>query len=284
MFKKYLIIASKQDAAGVNITTHLSQFRKNPVLSGISKDNSSFDFYLVEGDILHEENLDLEKINKYDFVIFASKHSSGSREKTLSVHSPGNWRIARGGGKSEKISPSSALFQKIMFENLNKQAEDSGLTENNNEHQDKYKVTLECTHHGPLINKPCLFIEIGSTETEWKDRAAAFVLAKTIKKTIDEFQENPYREVGIGLGGPHYCPNFNKIQRDSNVAISHIIPGYMIPITEDMINEAWKKTIEEVDFVVLDWKGLGKSAQRQELIDILDKNHIQWKKTSDISK
>ena len=35
----------------------------------------------------------------------------------------------------------------------------------------KYKLTLECTHHGPLIEKPCVFIEIGSTETEWEAAA-----------------------------------------------------------------------------------------------------------------
>ena len=63
MFKKFLIIASKQDPAGVNIVNQLQQFRPNPVLSGMSKDKPSFDFYLVEGDILHEENLDIEKIN-----------------------------------------------------------------------------------------------------------------------------------------------------------------------------------------------------------------------------
>ena len=283
MFKKYLIIASKQDPAGVNIVNQLKQFRPNPVLSGISKDKPSFDFYLVEGDVLHEENLDLERIDKYDFVIFASKHStvSGSKEKTLSIHSPGNWREARGGGKSGKVCPASSLFNKTIFENLNQEAENAKLT-GDSENQRTYNVTLECTHHGPLMDKPCLFIEIGSTEREWKDKRAGFVLAKTIKKTIDEFKENPYREVGIGLGGPHYCPNFNKIQRESNVAISHIIPGYMIPITKEMVDEAWVKTLEEVDFVVLDWKGLGKSTQRQELIDILENNHVQWKKTKDI--
>ena len=37
MFKKYLIVASKKDLAGVNITTQLSQF-------------GNFNFYLVEMD------------------------------------------------------------------------------------------------------------------------------------------------------------------------------------------------------------------------------------------
>src|SRR3989344_5694439 len=139
---------------------------------------------------------------------------------------------------------------KQSFEILNKTAEAYNLTKD-------YKVTLEATHHGPLIHKPCLFIEIGSTETEWKDRKAGFVIAKAIAETIETFKVNPYNEIAIALGGPHYCPNLNKIQLKSNVAISHIIPFYSLPLSEEILKEAIEKTEEEVDFALLDWKGLG---------------------------
>lgn len=263
MFQKYLIVASKKDAAGINITTNLSQF-------------GNFDFYLVEESILHNENLDIDKINQYDFIIFASKHKSEKKEKALTIHVPGNWRNAEYGGEFGKVCPTSALFLKQMFERLNKNAEKFHLKD--------YKVTMEATHHGPIINRPCVFIEIGSTTTEWKDRKAGFVIAKTISETIVQAKPNPYNEIAIAVGGPHYCPNFNKLQLKSNVAISNVIPGYTMPITEDMIKEAIEKTIEEVDFAVIDWKGLGKSENRQEVIDILEKNYIQWKKTSEVSR
>jgi len=58
MHKNYLIIASKLDKAGINITTQLSQF-------------GNFHFYLVDKQIIYTENLDMEKISHYDFVIFA---------------------------------------------------------------------------------------------------------------------------------------------------------------------------------------------------------------------
>jgi len=266
MYQKYLIIASKKDKAGINITTQLSQF---------SREN--FNFYLIEDELIYTENLDLEKINKYDFIIFASKHKSEKNEKTLSIHAPGNWRSAELGGEREKVSKTSAQFQKQLFEILNKNVNASGLDA-------KYKVTLECTHHGPLIDKPCVFIEIGSTQTEWEDRRAGFILAKTILETIQNFQLNPYNEVAIGIGGPHYCPNFNKLQLKSNVAISHVIPNYAFPLTEEMIKEAINKTEEEIDFAVLDWKGLGKSDQRDQVLAILDKLYLSYKRTSEISK
>lgn len=273
-YQKFLIVASKKDKAGANITTQLSQFRENPMLSSM-KQKPNFDFYLVDEEIIYTENLDLEKINKYDFVIFASKHKSDKKEKSLCVHSPGNWRSADFGGTKEKVCPSSAIFQKQIFEKLYNNAKSYNLN---------YNVTMEATHHGPLIEKPCLFIEIGSTDLEWNDRRAAFVVAKTISQAINEFQENPYNEIAIALGGPHYCPSFNKIQLNSNFAISHVIPKYSLPLKEEMIKEAIEKTTEEVDFVVLDWKGLGNKEQREQILEILDRNYIQYKKTGDIDK
>lgn len=266
-YEKFLIVASKLDKAGVNITTQLSQFQPN---------SDKFKFYLVDEEIINTESLDIEKINQYDFIIFASKHVSKGGEKTLAVHAPGNWRSNDFGGESNKACKSSAWFMKQMFEKVNENIEEHKLT--------KYNLTMEATHHGPLIDKPCVFVEIGPTETEWQDRRAGFIMACAISQTIESFKENEYNEIAIAIGGPHYCPNFNKIQLESNVAISHVIPNYVAPITEEMIREAVSKTEEEVDFALLDWKGLGRSEQREEVLKALDKLYIRYKKTSEVNK
>jgi len=275
MLQKYLIVASKKDKAGINICSHLAQFKENPLLSSWAN-KPSFDFYFVEEEIIFTENLDIDKINEYDFIIFASKHKSEKGDKSLSIHSPGNFRKADFGGVEGKVCPASALFNKTLFVKLNEQVKKFEFKD--------FKVTLECTHHGPFIKKPCVFIEIGSTETEWTNRRAGFIIAKTIQETIEEFKENPYREIAVGIGGPHYCPSFNSIQLKSNVALAHVISSYNMPISKEMILESIEKTAEEVDFVVLDWKGLGKSEQRQQVINILEENYIQWKKTSEITR
>lgn len=267
MMQKYLIVASRQDKAGMNIITELFQY-----LDEFKNENMKF--HIVEESILDENNLDKSLIDKYDFIIFASRHQSEKKEKTLSIHCPGNFKEIWGGGQVGKLCLCSALFNKYLFERLNENAKNLELT--------NYSVTLEATHHGPLINKPCVFIEIGSTEIEWKDRRAGFVIAKTIKETLESFEPNKYREIAVAIGGPHYAPNFNKIQLNSNIAISHIIPEYVKPITKEMILESIEKTLEEIDFVLLDWKGLGKSEERQEVVGILEKNYIRWKKINEI--
>jgi D-aminoacyl-tRNA deacylase len=262
MYKNFLIVASKKDKAGINITTALSQYGK-------------YNFHLVEEDILHEENFNSDKIRQADFVIFASKHKSEKKERTLSIHAPGNWADALYGGKPGKVSKTSAQFLKQCIVKLKKNTEDYKLD---------YKVTMECTHHGPLINKPCMFIEIGSTDMEWNDRRAAFAVAKTIREMIEEFKENPYNENVIAIGGPHYCQSFNKIQLESNIAISHVIPNYVLPLTESMVKQAVEKTEEEVDFALLDWKGIKRSADRQQVKEVLDKLYISHKRTSQVNK
>ncbi|MDO8467338.1 MAG: D-aminoacyl-tRNA deacylase [Nanoarchaeota archaeon] len=277
VFKKYLIVASKLDKAGVNITTQLSQFRQSPLWSS-AQDKPSFDFYLVEEEIVRDSSFDKLKFEKYDFIIFASKHQSSSGEKSLCVHAPGNFGAeAKYGGVPGKVCPASGIFNKFIFEKLHKVAKEHNLDK-------KYKITMEATHHGPLINKPCVFIEVGSSENEWKDLSACFVIAETIKETIESFQDNPYGEVAIAIGGPHYCPSFNNIQLKSNVAISHVIAEYNFPITEEKIKEAIAKTTEDYEFVLLDWKGLGNAEERQKVVDILKKNYIRYKKTSEIGK
>jgi len=262
MLNKFLIVGSKFDAASRNILMNLM-------------DLGNFKYHIINGDMLKTENLNFEKINQFDFVIFASKHKSEKKEKTLTIHAPGNWKEIWGGGKSRRVCPSSALFQKHLFKILNKNKEESEL---------KYKVSMEVTHHGPLIERPCVFIEIGGSEEEWKDRRASFVIAKTIREAIETWKENPYREIAVGIGGPHYCQSFNKIQLNSNVALSHIIPKYVFPISEEIILEEINKTVEEVDFVLLDWKGLGKAEERDRILGILNKNYTSWKKTGEIKK
>ena len=263
MFHRYLIIASKLDRAAVNITTQLSQFGK-------------FNFYLVDKEVLNTENLDLDKINKYDFVIFASKHQSKEKRKTLSIHPPGNFRDADFGGVKGKVCKSSALFQKFIFEKLKEKKDEF--------HLDNYELTLEATHHGPLITLPCVFVEIGSTQEEWNDKKAAFVVAKAISEAIENFKKNEYHEVAIAIGGPHYCPSFNKIQLNSNIALSHVIPQYVFPLTEEMIKEAVEKTNETIDFVLIDWKGIGTADKRDEIINTLRKLYLPYKRTSDVEK
>lgn len=262
---KFAVVYSKKDEAGKNIAEELKKhFLPQVPIIEFSKDSINLE------DIDEEEQL-----KNTDFIIFATKHQSKAGELSLSLHAPGNWRNADFGGKAGKICKTSSQVLKFLFQKLNENAKQEDY---------KHNITLECTHHGPLIKKPCCFIEIGSNTEHWKDKK----LGKIIAKTISDFQNFiPKKEMktAIAIGSPHYCPNFNKIQlNNKDIAISHIIPEYALPLNESMLKQAIENTQEQVDLAIIDWKGCGNSKSRQQVISLLDKFGLSHIKTSDIEK
>jgi len=262
---KFVTIASKKDEAGKNIFRH------------IHKDQTFLNHYMIEEESINADEIG-NRFNDYDFIIFATKHESKKGKPSLTVHAPGNWGKARFGGKKGEVCKTSSRFLKCLFNSLNKEAKNSGLNS-------KYNVTLEVTHHGPYLEKLCCFIEIGSSEKEWQDKNAGEVVARSIKRSINSFENRDYNDSVpvIGIGGPHYAPNFTKIQKNSKYALSHIIPQYVFPINKEMLEQAINKTEEDVRTAIIDWKGL-KSKERQEAINLLNSLGLEYKRSNNVEK
>jgi len=250
---KFTIVASKKDIAGMNIINKLKNL--SPELQ----------IHILEDETVFSENFD--KDLKTDFIIFASKHASEKKVKTLTVHPIGNWKKADLGGRDNTICKTSALILKHFFQILNKNAS-----------QLDYQISLEATHHGPYVKTPSLFIEIGSTKQQWQDLQAVEAIAKTVAEAIATFKKQKYK-IAVGIGGPHYCPNFNKIQLENKFAISHIIAEYALPLTDQIINQAIEKTTEPVTHFLIDWKALGNSKSRQQTIEVLKKFDLEIVRT-----
>lgn len=268
---RFAIVYSKLNSAGKLIAEEFQKLAFAPQIPIIE----------INKETLYENELNEKKypeLRNIDFIIYTSTHRSEKGNPSLSLHAPGNWRSADLGGHPYKVCPTSAFVLKYLFQNLNKIYE-----ENKKNLEEEYQITLEVTHHGPLIEIPCCFIELGSSEKQWKDKEAAKILAKTIL-TLQNYNSGHSWQATIGIGGPHYAPIFNKIQLSGNYAIGHIIPEYALPINEAMIREAEEKTTEQVKEVLIDWKGCGKSEQRQQILDLCKHLGYNIKRTSEISK
>lgn len=264
----FAITYSKKDLAGINIVEQLREIGFIPQIPIIELKKET-----IYANDLNSENY--PELRNIDFLVFASKHRSEKGNPSLSVHAPGNWRNADFGGFPGKICKTSAFVLKYLFQKLNENAEQANL-------KDKYEVTLEVTHHGPLIEIPCCFIELGSTEKDWEDKTAARIIAKTILN-LQDYKPNKDWMPSIGVGGPHYAPGFNKIQLNTQYAISHIIPQYVLPLINTMLKEAEQKTVEQIKEVLLDWKGCGKSEERQEVINVIKNVGLKYKGASEVS-
>ena len=269
---RFAIVYYKDNIAGKNIVNRFKEISFSPQTPIIELNKET-----IYSDINIKKYPELKEV---EFLFFASTHRSKKGDPSLCLHVAGNWRGADLGGKEGKVCPSSAFVMKYLFKKLDENAK------KNKEVYNKYKITMEGTHHGPLINIPSCFIELGSLEEEWKDKDAAKVLAKTMLSLnnieFNNLNEKEWKPT-LAIGGGHYCLNFNQIQLTSNYAISHVIPDYSFPVTEKIIKEAEEKTKEQIDEVLIDWKSM-KSKERLKLLEVLDRLKLKYIKTRNIKK
>ena len=144
-----------------------------------------------------------------------------------------------------------------------------------NEWNLNYKVCYECTHHGPSLNVPTMFVELGSSLPQWKDSKAAEAVAHAAMQAATN--ENTYSAV-LGLGGPHYNEKFTKLSLREDVAFGHMIPKHMIGrVNLEVLRQCIERTLEKVELAVLDWKGI-KGADKQPLMEKLGALRISVRK------
>ncbi|XP_058112477.1 D-aminoacyl-tRNA deacylase [Magnolia sinica] len=217
-----------------------------------------------DSSIVAEDNLDKRWEDTtgevVDEVIFLSRHTAVSNRPALTVHPIGVPHLSEdelppAGGKpgwagppSPRIGPWLRLLKKI--------AETHNLTP-------EFEVTLEATHHGPLVNTPTMFVEIGSTEEYWKRQDAAQAVALLLWEGlglaggdgVGNWHRNSERnKVLLGLGGGHYAPRHMDIVLKDGVWVGHLLSGYSLPMedpskqkTENRavgIGGTWKQAIK----------------------------------------
>ena len=123
-----------------------------------------------------------EKFPNAKLIVFISRHSSQSGKPTLSVHTPGNFGDAELGGLPKTLSVSPASAMQNALKALMHYKEALNLD---------YEVSFECTHHGPSLNVPTMFVELGSSPTQWSDLKAAEAVAHSAMSAIASFSAAP---------------------------------------------------------------------------------------------
>lgn len=292
------IVSSSKDKAGMNIKESLinnfgfnkieEKFGNNDIFQCAIK-GKAIKLYTIGYELIHAENID--KDISADLFIFISKHVSQENHASLTCHPIGNFGKAEHGGKEKALCIAPAVYLKNILNELSKNAKGSD-----------FDVTMESTHHGPFLEKPVLFVEIGSTEKEWVDKNAGNIIAKSVIGAINKYDgdnksalfsnqssqdnslnnrlninENKSYESVFIIGGSHYNHVANRAMLESNLAVGHICTKYNLEnIDETLIKSAMEKIIPKPKFVLLDWKGLGKEKGR--IIEILERNNIKYKR------
>jgi D-aminoacyl-tRNA deacylase len=205
--------------------------------------------------LLQQDNLDLrwyestgEQVSE---VIFPSRHVAASGKPSLTVHPIGvmyhgvDEEVPFGGKPGRAPPPNTRLgpwFRELLaidVQNI----------------RDTFEISLEVTHHGPWLNAPSLFIEIGSTPNEWPHETAAELLADVIWRGLgldggsgigdwDE-ERNRGEKVLIGLGGGHYAIRLCSVASNSGIWLGHMLANYAL-VMEKPDDDTWQPSSGEL--------------------------------------
>ncbi len=261
------IIASTEDTAGITIKQQLIQhgtwktettYHDEPILHCQEAPNT----YLItiNDRTIYHDHLDIELTQilkkQPSLLIFLSRHTSKMGKPTLTVHPIGNYNTALFGGKPYTLVPTAPIIMTSLLRKINTYHKKTSLN---------YQVCFEVTHHGPYLETPALFVEVGSTPTQWVQKIPAQIIAQAVYDQITSPQNEHDIPIIIGIGGGHYAPRFTDIALEKQVAFGHMIPSYHVDanvITTEIVVEALQKT-PHAEAVYIHSKGLKKPQIRQ---------------------
>jgi D-aminoacyl-tRNA deacylase len=196
---------------------------------------------------------DLDEFFNPQAYIFLSTHRAESGIPALTAHTTGNFsseaEVGGNGKELGRVDP--ALLKNYLRALAARKEEVKG-----------YDITMEATHHGPTsLQKPVMFVELGATEKEWKDKQAATVIGEALLKSLTE--KEIWSKVALGFGGTHYPRKFTEMSIESDLAFSFVAPKHALEhVDEAMFGQMLHRTAAPVRYAVVDWKGLGQHKQR----------------------
>lgn len=268
-----VIIISKTDLASKNIYERLLDLgpweKMGEFLDAPIYFLEDFCMATIPNEHIFHDNVDLELAGvlkeKPRCIIYASRHRSGSGNRSLTVHPIGNFHRADFGGKEKTLVPASPHLMTEALRILRKKAKAL-----------EYSVSFEATHHGPYLQTPTFFIEIGSDEEAWQDEKAALAIAETIL----DIKEKSY-PIGIGIGGGHYAPRITDVALERKISFGHIIPTYALENLEAVIAKEVISKTQGAEKVYFHRKRL-KGGQFQKWKEIFSKLGLTPVRTSDL--
>lgn len=272
-----LIVASTKDIASLNIKKRILTEYSFKEEAGRFQENTCYSAQLG-GETVRLITLSEEAVFAQDLpaafsdlvlIVFISRHSSLSGTPTLSVHTPGNLNEAKLGGIPEVVSISPANAMREVLKALMRIRAEKKL---------QYEVSYEGTHHGPSLHVPTMFAELGSSMAQWNDDEAATAVAHATIQSISRFGFPARTKTTLGIGGPHYNMKFTKVALEQEIAFGHMIPKYAVSdLTTDVLRQCATKTLEKVDYVTLDWKGI-KGEDKPKVLRMLNELGLSFKK------
>lgn len=220
---------------------------------GLEKEGNRYVGEITLVDVGTESVLEVPDLG--DRMVVLSPHRASSGIPAFTTHTPGNPGPAEFGGKEKTLNVSMPSLSR------------SFLGAFQNHLPEGFEGTYEVDHHGPTISSPITFVELGSTEREWKNKEYAKSL---IESLLEGLKEKRKYEVFVGFGGNHYATKFTSYALEEEAAFSHLIPKYALDhLDENVFEQSITKSEEKVKAIILDKKGMN-GKQRQKILSFAE--------------
>ena len=272
-----LLICTEPDIPSMNMRDSLMKIKE---WEPVGSDDGTFMFrcgddYMMSSQRWHIDFEDvLEVAGKLgsdpDLVVFMSRHSSESEKPVLTVHPIGNFHGNELGGKEKTLVKAAPACMSDALRRID--------SLNDMENMD---VSFEVTHHGPWVDCPTFFIEVGSSIPQWENKHAAWILALALSdnRKIDY-------PVAVGVGGGHYAPRFTEAVLERKVNIGHMIPNYQMDGRDEedisrMMREAC--SLSGTKTILLHRKSM-KGVRAAEIKEIAESNGFEVVSSSDFEE
>ena len=193
-----------------------------------------------------------------DEIVFISRHSSAKGIISFTAHAEGNCNGKNDlGGKPHALSVASPSLMVSFLKAMKGFA--SGI-----------EVVYEATHHGPLLNTPSCFVELGP-DAVINESDSEELLRKLSRGVYAMLYDNSaeYDKVAIGIGGMHYSAKFTRYALEGKYAFSHIMSKYYVDEV-DMLQAAIDRSAIRPDTAVIEWKSINAVSRNRILAKLED--------------
>jgi D-tyrosyl-tRNA(Tyr) deacylase len=162
-------------------------------------------------------------------LVFPSVHRSESGTPTVTVHPLGNpGPTADVGGRPRSLVATAPRLQTHALRRIAEVGPAEG-----------FAATFEATHHGPYLENPAFFVEIGIKDEDPPPDG----LVKSYARILPDLHEDPMDRIALGVGGGHYAPRFTDLALRRQWAFGHILSRHgLATMSEATAHDALRRT------------------------------------------
>ena len=171
---------------------------------------------------IHDENLDGRLPSAVrtarPTLVFPSIHRSRENVNCLTVHALGNFGpTAEVGGRPRTLNPTDPRAMANALRRLSEAAGPLG-----------WSATYEATHHGPELDLPSFFAEIGYGTALEPPEPVVRVLAQSVRTPVSDAADR----IALAVGGGHYAPHFTDLALRRHWAFGHIVSRHSLKLLD----------------------------------------------------